>query len=776
MQRYSRKKSIIFLVILSIVIMTTIHGCGKYPASLRELYSELKEKEPEQRIDALKGRRIVIDPGHGGYFDGVIGVDSLREADVNLGVALYLWGLLKDAGAEVYLTRRSDKDFLPEDSRELKCDLKRRVELANSYKPEVFISIHHNSNLPLNRNTNRVELYYKSTDPRSSLFLANDVAMHLARNLGIKEVDVRPGNYFVLRNSTSTAAILGEASYLSNPWVEKKLKLSAKQKLEAQAYFLGLIDYFSRGIPTIERLSPVEDTVQSPPLVRFRVKEGFDIPIDPSSVKLFLNGREHRCTYVSRTGEIIYRLSKTVPNGTYNIYAVARSVKNGYGVSEPFKLTISRPPASIIWLKEESLGNGNLRAGVRIFDELGLPIIDGTPVKAKSLTRNIEFRGKSKKGYFYFTTKDIQEQEKFVAIAGNICDTSMVILPDRNKVSHIVVEDSLTNKKIPGAVIVVRDSALSANENGMIKVDIEKIGHAWINAPGYNPCFVDKDRIIKNQDQMTRVKLYPIFGGVLRGKKISIDPAGKENKNAIVGVNALREPFVNLQLSILIKDILSSGGARVYITRNGEGIVSLQERISIANRSGSEIALRINHNDREKNEENSISILHYPNSQKGTAIAALLKESLKGVYGDYKIEIKESANPFLQQTHSPAVELFLAPIEKPFFEKLLLNSDFLRKEAEAISSAIIGYLSQGKNKLCKAVVSVKKSGKPLDGVIVTINGIHTSKTAKDGTVIFNMLDPVESIIQIETMDGIRRTYRFKLEPEVTNEISIDLDN
>jgi len=774
MQRYSRKKNIIFLVTLSI-IMTIIHGCGKYPASLRELYSELKEKEPEQRIDALRGRRIVIDPGHGGYFDGVIGVDSLREADVNLGVALYLWGLLKDAGAEVYLTRSSDKDFLPEDSRELKCDLIRRVELANSYKPEVFISIHHNSNLPLNRNINKIELYYKSTDPRGSLFLANDVAMHLARNLGIKELDVKPGNYFVLRNSTSAAAILGEASYLSNPWVEEKLKLSEKQKLEAQAYFLGLVDYFSRGIPTIERLSPAEDTVQSPPLVRFRVKEGFSIPIEPSSVKLFFNGREHRCTYISETGEIIYRLSKTIPNGTYTIHAVARSIKHGYGVSEPFKLTISRPPASIIWLKEESLDNNNLRIGVRIFDELGLPVIDGTPVTVKSLNRNIEFSGGSKKGYFYFTMKNIQEREKFVATVGNINDTSIVIIPDKKNVPFIVVEDSLTNKPIPGAFIVSQDSTLSTNENGIIEIDVEKIDHAWVNAQGYNPCFIDKDKLIKNRDRMIRVKLYPIFGGVLKGKKISIDPGGRENKNAIIGVNALREPFVNLQLSILIKDILSSGGARVYITRDGESIVSMQERISIANRSGSEIALRINHTYREKNKENYICILHYPNSQKGKAIAASLKESLKRVYGDLKIEIEESANPFLQQTYSPAVELFLAPVEKAFFEKLLLNPEFLMKEAEAISSAIIEYLSQGKSKLCKATVSVERSGKPLDGVIVTINGIHTGKTAKDGKLVFNMLDPLESIIQIETRDGIRRTYRFKLEPEVINEIPIDLD-
>ena len=248
----------------------------------------------------------------------------------------------------------------------------------------------------------------------------------------------------------------------------------------------------------------------------------------------------------------------------------------------------------------------------------------------------------------------------------------------------------------------------------------------------------------------------------------------KVRVESVTGKNALREPFVNLQLAILIKDILGCGGAHVYITRNGEGIVSLQERISKVNRTGSQIALRINHSSQE--EGKTINILHYPNSKKGSTIAALLKESLKTVYGSYKITVDESANPFLQQTHSPAVELFLVPIDQPFFEKLLLNPDFLRKEAEAISRAIIEYMAQGKARLSSATITVKRYGKPVEGASVTINGIHTGTTSKDGKVFFSMLDPIESLIQIKTKDGIIKIYRFKPDPEVKNEISIDIAN
>ena len=68
----------------------------------------------------LKGRRIVIDPGHGGRFSGAVGMQGLREADINLAVGLHLWGLLKQAGAEAIMTRSADVDLCPPGSTALR--------------------------------------------------------------------------------------------------------------------------------------------------------------------------------------------------------------------------------------------------------------------------------------------------------------------------------------------------------------------------------------------------------------------------------------------------------------------------------------------------------------------------------------------------------------------------------------------------------------------------------------------------------------------------------
>ena len=85
----------------------------------------------------------------------------------------------------------------------------------------------------------------------------------LARNLGIDAQRLLPGNFYVIRN-VDAPAILTESSYLTNPDVEAKLQLAAKQRLEAEAIFLGLVDHFARGVPRLlaARVEPGADVAR----------------------------------------------------------------------------------------------------------------------------------------------------------------------------------------------------------------------------------------------------------------------------------------------------------------------------------------------------------------------------------------------------------------------------------------------------------------------------------------------------------------------------------
>ena len=86
-------------------------------------------------------RRVVLDAGHGGKFDGTVGPTGLREKDLTLALAAVLGDRLAAMGVDVLQTRRSDCS-LSEDWSE---DLDLRVAVADRANADLFVSLHFNS-------------------------------------------------------------------------------------------------------------------------------------------------------------------------------------------------------------------------------------------------------------------------------------------------------------------------------------------------------------------------------------------------------------------------------------------------------------------------------------------------------------------------------------------------------------------------------------------------------------------------------------------------------
>jgi N-acetylmuramoyl-L-alanine amidase len=182
-------------------LLLTLFACGPRPGPeppeppIEDFYQRLKEPLDRMDLDSVKGKKIVIDPGHGGVFRGARGLGGLDEADVNLGVALYLWGLLEEAGARVVLTRKTDRDFVDGDAGRLRDDLQVRVDTVLSVMPDVFVSLHHNAHFAGDRSFNEIQIYHKLRDTGPSLDLARIVARHVRGNLGETNTRVLGGNY-----------------------------------------------------------------------------------------------------------------------------------------------------------------------------------------------------------------------------------------------------------------------------------------------------------------------------------------------------------------------------------------------------------------------------------------------------------------------------------------------------------------------------------------------------------------------------------------------------
>lgn len=145
-------------------------------------------------------KKVYIDPGHGGNDSGAVGIDGALEKTVNLEMALKVEKLLKNQGLDVRLTRKDDRTL----------SLKERVDLANNWSADCFVSIHCNA---FNKEAKGVETY--SLNDKTS-DLAKDIQEEILKtgaytlNRGVKTA-----NFYVLRN-TKMRACLVELGFIDN--------------------------------------------------------------------------------------------------------------------------------------------------------------------------------------------------------------------------------------------------------------------------------------------------------------------------------------------------------------------------------------------------------------------------------------------------------------------------------------------------------------------------------------------------------------------------------
>jgi N-acetylmuramoyl-L-alanine amidase len=174
----------------------------------------------------LAGKKIVLDPGHGGEQFGAVGLNGLEEKTSNLWVAEKLRHLLEQDGAEVHMTRTSDDETV---------SLQERVDFTRSKGADLFVSLHHNANAQVDRTSDRSEVYYYWWNDGPSRDVANRLSAAFHRHIGLEQLPVRPAIYYVTRHNQEPC-VLGEPSYISNPEREAKLRTEEHQQEEARAY------------------------------------------------------------------------------------------------------------------------------------------------------------------------------------------------------------------------------------------------------------------------------------------------------------------------------------------------------------------------------------------------------------------------------------------------------------------------------------------------------------------------------------------------------------
>jgi len=249
---------------------------GEILVSIHNKYLK-NESNSVEELEKWKFDVIVIDPGHGGKDPGAIGLNGVKEKDINLAIAKELGSIIEksDKSIKVVYTRETDK-FV---------ELFKRGKIANDHEGNLFVSIHCNSTPKKPSSANGFEVYllrpgrtkeaidiaefensvirleddpsrYKKLNDENFILVSMAHASYMRysesfadmlntewiKNVGIPSRGIKQAGFYVLVGA-SMPGILIESGFLSNKNDIKYLNSKNGQKEIAKSIFAAILKY-----------------------------------------------------------------------------------------------------------------------------------------------------------------------------------------------------------------------------------------------------------------------------------------------------------------------------------------------------------------------------------------------------------------------------------------------------------------------------------------------------------------------------------------------------
>ncbi|RHN03302.1 N-acetylmuramoyl-L-alanine amidase family protein [Dielma fastidiosa] len=181
---------------------------------------------------------IYVDQGHNpGTINAGASGNGIIESEVTYWVGIYLAGFLyADPRFGVRVSRPFPDTVVGEDT---SSSLRTRVEAANLWPADYFISIRVNSNPSPALNGSEVYVYRANS---AAADLAAEVLASIVELVGTRYNMVRLNPSLYVLRATVMPAILVELGYLTNLSDAEKLKND--QYLFAFAIYIGILNYF----------------------------------------------------------------------------------------------------------------------------------------------------------------------------------------------------------------------------------------------------------------------------------------------------------------------------------------------------------------------------------------------------------------------------------------------------------------------------------------------------------------------------------------------------
>lgn len=201
-------------------------------------------------VDSLKAETgkvcVVIDAGHGGDDPGKIGINKVKEKEINLKIAKELEKLLKKEGIKVVMTRTDDGGLYHSSSNNKKVeDMRKRCEIITKADPVFTVSIHQNSYPDESVKGAQVFYYGQSQEGKK---LAEALQQTLVEQLDPQNHRKAKANesYYLLKKTPSPTVIV-ECGFLSNYEEAELLNTEEYQKKVAEAVKTGILNSLKPG-------------------------------------------------------------------------------------------------------------------------------------------------------------------------------------------------------------------------------------------------------------------------------------------------------------------------------------------------------------------------------------------------------------------------------------------------------------------------------------------------------------------------------------------------
>ena len=249
---------------------------GEILVSIHNKYLK-DESSAIEEADKWKFDVVVLDAGHGGKDPGAIGLNGIREKDINLAIAKELGKMIEDNLDDIKVVyTREDDSFV---------ELYRRGQIANENKGNLFISIHCNSSARKPGNANGFEVYllrpgrtkeaidiaefensvisleddpsrYKELNDENFILVSMKHASNMRyaetfadmlnnewiKNGGIKSRGIKQAGFYVLVGA-SMPGVLIESGFISNRDDARYLNSKEGHKKMAQSIFNAILKY-----------------------------------------------------------------------------------------------------------------------------------------------------------------------------------------------------------------------------------------------------------------------------------------------------------------------------------------------------------------------------------------------------------------------------------------------------------------------------------------------------------------------------------------------------